>query len=260
MEKQTAEAIAKKGLAFIKSAAKTGAAAFSQGVATVRKGYATKHEADVLSDLKSQGLHPAEHLHAALRKLNYLYLSGYKHELQAVAQQAAKRLTDPERSTVPLDSLLCMSSAICEESLKHGDFNQGKLFQGFQDFLNKAKMGSNHFDRDKLSHDLYYSTLYIVEEYEGALPEMDKICREVISHVITTAPTPDVTSLPVSKDPTDSPQYNAAKSCFYYFMALNRAAQELDDKRMKALREAEALVQREQEKFTQSSQRPSPQA
>lgn len=31
-------------------------------------------------------------------------------------------------------------------------------------------------------------------------------------------------------------------------MALNRAAQELDDKRMKALREAEALVQREQEK------------
>nr|PNR34782.1 hypothetical protein PHYPA_022680 [Physcomitrium patens] len=38
------------------------------------------------------------------------------------------------------------------------------------------------------------------------------------------------------------------------------AAQELDDKRMKALREAEALVQREQEKFTQSSQRPSPQA
>lgn len=55
-------------------------------------------------------------------------------------------------------------------------------------------------------------------------------------------------------------RYNAAKSCFYYFMALNRAAQELDDKRMKALREAEALVQREQEKFTQSSQRPSPQA
>lgn len=64
MEKQTAEALAKKGLAFIKSAAKSGAAAISQSVATVRKGYATKHEADVLSDMKAEGLHPAEHLHA----------------------------------------------------------------------------------------------------------------------------------------------------------------------------------------------------
>jgi len=64
MEKQTAEALAKKSFAFIKSAAKSGVAAISQSVATVRKGYASKHEADVLSDLKFQGLHPAEHLHA----------------------------------------------------------------------------------------------------------------------------------------------------------------------------------------------------
>lgn len=40
----------------------------------------------------------------------------------------------------------------------------------------------------------------------------------------------------------------AAKACFYYSMALNTAAQEREDKRMKALREAEALVHREQEK------------
>lgn len=64
MEKQTAEALAKKGYAIIKSAAKSGVAAISQGVHSVRKGYATKHEADVLAELKSQGLHPAEHLHA----------------------------------------------------------------------------------------------------------------------------------------------------------------------------------------------------
>jgi len=69
MEKQTAEAFAKKGYAIIKSAAKSGVAAISQGVASVRKGYATKHEADVLSQLKSQGLHPAEHLHAGFPHL-----------------------------------------------------------------------------------------------------------------------------------------------------------------------------------------------
>lgn len=64
MEKQTAEALAKKGLAFIKSAAKSSVAAISQGVQQVRKGYATKHEGDVLAGLRTQGLHPAEHFHA----------------------------------------------------------------------------------------------------------------------------------------------------------------------------------------------------
>lgn len=71
--------------------------------------------------------------------------------------------TDVARSTVPLDALMCMGAAVYAESLKVGDFQQGTVFQGLQDFLNKARMGSNHFDRDKLSHDLYYSTLYIVE-------------------------------------------------------------------------------------------------
>lgn len=40
----------------------------------------------------------------------------------------------------------------------------------------------------------------------------------------------------------------AAKACFYYSMAINTAAQEKEDKRLKSLREAEALVQKEQEK------------
>lgn len=71
--------------------------------------------------------------------------------------------TDLARSTVPLDALLRIGGTIYEESLRYGDFNEGKLFQGLQDFLNKSRMGSNHFDRDKLSHDLYYSTLYVVE-------------------------------------------------------------------------------------------------
>jgi tyrosine-protein phosphatase YwqE len=54
--------------------------------------------------------------------------------------------------------------------------------------------------------------------------------------------------------------YNAAKACFQYSMALKNAAQEREDKRMKALREAEALVLKEQEKIAQASQRSSSQA
>ena len=41
-----------------------------------------------------------------------------------------------------------------------------------------------------------------------------------------------------------------AKSCFYFASALNAAAQEREEKRLRALREAEAMVQREQEKST----------
>lgn len=77
MEKQTAEALAKKSFAFIKSAAKSGVAAITQSVSSVRKGYASKHEADVLSDLKSQGLHPAEHFHAGFSSLNILDSNNY---------------------------------------------------------------------------------------------------------------------------------------------------------------------------------------
>lgn len=54
--------------------------------------------------------------------------------------------------------------------------------------------------------------------------------------------------------------YIAAKACFQYSMALKNAAEEREDKRMRALREAEALVLKEQEKIAQASRRPSSQA
>ena len=71
--------------------------------------------------------------------------------------------TDIERSTIPLETILCIGAAVFDESLKYGDFQKGKLFQGLQDFLNKSRMGSNHFDRDALSHDVYYAALYLAE-------------------------------------------------------------------------------------------------
>lgn len=81
MEKQTAEALAKKGLAFIKNAAKSSVAAISQGVQQVRKGYATKHEGDILAGLRTQGLHPAEHFHAGQLRLlnNYIIVPNLKY-------------------------------------------------------------------------------------------------------------------------------------------------------------------------------------
>lgn len=96
--------------------------------------------------------------------------------------------TDVDRSTVPLDALMSMGAAVYAESLKVGDLQQGKIFQGLQDFLNKSRMGSNHFDRDKLSHDLYYSTLYIVEV--GTLNHLLslKVVHNFFKHLHSPAP------------------------------------------------------------------------
>lgn len=44
------------------SASKVAAAAIQAGVQKARKGYANKHEQDVLNELKAKGLPPVEHL------------------------------------------------------------------------------------------------------------------------------------------------------------------------------------------------------
>lgn len=43
-------------------------------------------------------------------------------------------------------------------------------------------------------------------------------------------------------------RHRAAKAVYYFALAVNTAAQEREEKRMKALRDAEVMVQREQEK------------
>jgi hypothetical protein len=77
----------------------------SQSIDKVRKGYATKHEESVMNELRAKGLHPAEHLHAALRRFNYLYLAGYKHEVHAASLQSAKRLVKIFRSQCSISCL-----------------------------------------------------------------------------------------------------------------------------------------------------------
>lgn len=75
MEQKTVEAFAKKSLAFLKNATKSGVAAVSQSIDKVRKGYATKHEESVMNELRAKGLHPAEHLHAGLLQPLFFLLS-----------------------------------------------------------------------------------------------------------------------------------------------------------------------------------------
>lgn len=71
--------------------------------------------------------------------------------------------TEPEKSSVPLDAVLLTGNVLCDEALKFGNFEQGKFVKGMQDFLNKSRMGKDHYDRDTLSHDFYYAMLYVSE-------------------------------------------------------------------------------------------------
>lgn len=155
-----------------------------------------------------------------------------------------------------------------DEVLKYGDFEKGKLLQGMQDLMNNLRMGKEHYDRDSLSHDVYYAILFIAEvcdlslllhiwllpsisewelkylcwerihlistslnppkgrkkeernwiclnerddgatsqEYEGDLHALEQICREVVAHVVTTAPMSDITAVPTTGDPYAEPR------------------------------------------------------
>jgi hypothetical protein len=73
--------------------------------------------------------------------------------------------TDPEKSTIPLDVVTVLGGVLTEESLKYGDFQKNALVQGMQDFLNKSRMGKDHYDRDSIAHDVYYAVLICAEVY-----------------------------------------------------------------------------------------------
>ena len=64
---------------------------------------------------------------------------------------------------MPIDVVGIFSSAVCGECLKYGDLEKGKFQQGVQDFINKTRIGKEHFDRDGLVHDIYYAVLIVTE-------------------------------------------------------------------------------------------------
>ena len=71
--------------------------------------------------------------------------------------------SDAEKSSIPLDVVYVFGRCVCEESQKYGDFEKKKFQQTMQDFLSKARTGEEHFDRDGLVHDVYYSVLLTAE-------------------------------------------------------------------------------------------------
>ena len=58
---------------------------------------------------------------------------------------------------------MAFGHSVCDECLKYGDFEKGKFQQSMQDFLTKGRTGKDHFDRDSLVHDIYYSVLVTAE-------------------------------------------------------------------------------------------------
>ncbi|CAK9858055.1 unnamed protein product [Sphagnum jensenii] len=233
-------AMAWKGFGKMMTASKSGMAVLSSGLSKMKKSYATKHEADVVSGLKNKGVHPRELLFAAMQRLDYLSLAGYNSEITAVSQQAAKRLTDVEKSSVPLDAVIVLGGAMSEESMKYGDFQKGSILQGLQEYMNMSKMGKDHYDRDSLVHDFYYAILICSEEYGGNWQEFERMCRELVGQVVKIG-------YETSGQYSDT-QLKAAKSIFTFASAIKLAAQQEEQKQQKSLREAEALIQREQEK------------
>lgn len=242
----TAAVAAKKGVGLLFSATKSGLSVLSGSVSKARKTYASKHESSVLAELKSKGLRPADYLFEALQKVYFLYMAGYKHEVVASALQAGKRLTDIEKTSVPIDVVTAYGHSVCDECLKYGDFEKGKFQQSMQDFLNKARTGKEHFDRDSLVHDMYYAVLITAEMVGTEWQNLEETFREAASRVIGNAIHATAGSADARK--------KAAKALYLFAAQVRAAAQEAEMKRQKALKDAETLLRKEQERQRGSQQ------
>lgn len=236
----TAAVAAKKGYGMLLSATKSGLSALSVSVSKARKGYASKHESSVLAELKNKGLSPADYIFEGLQRVYFLYLAGYKHEVAAVALQAGKRLTDMEKSSVPLDVVTAFGHSVCDECLKYGEFERGKFHQSMEDFLNKARMGREHFDRDALVHDIYYALLVSAETIGTEWQNLEQVFRESASRVIGSA-------IHATATTTDA-RTKAAKALYLFASQVRSSAQEAELKKQKALKDAENLLRKEQER------------
>lgn len=234
----TAAVAAKKGVGMFLSATKSSFSVLSVGVNKARKGYASKHESSVVAELKKKRLSPAEYIFEALQKIYFLFMAGYKHEVAAVALQAGKRLTDMDKSSVPVDVVTTFGHSVCNECLKYGDFDKGKFHQSMQDFMNSARMGKEHFDRDSLVHDIYYSVLVAAEMAGTEWQNLEQVFREAASLLLGSK---------IYATSADA-RKKAAKALYLFGSQIKACALESNLKRQKALRDAENLLRKEQER------------
>ncbi|XP_024374916.1 uncharacterized protein [Physcomitrium patens] len=238
-----AGAIALIGLGLMKNATKQGIAAVSGGLSKVRKQYATKHEADVIAELRKKGVSPREILFQALQRLDFLSRAGYTHEVILVSKQTAKRLIDGERSAVPLDMVLVLGGSMSDEAMRYGDFQNNSILKELKEYINLTRMCKDHYDRDLMVHDFYYAALLCVEEQGADWQLFEALCKEAVGRIV---------SLGGTGERNHELQHNSAKTIFTFASAVRIAAQEEEQKRNKILRDAEALIQREQERRARS--------
>lgn len=231
--------VAKKGVGKLFSATKSTLSVLSNGISKAKKEYASNHEYSVLLELNQKGFSPADLLYQAFQRFYFLYLAGYKHELIAAAQTAGQRLTDSDKSSVPLDVVSLMGNSVYNESKKYGDFEKGKFTQSMQDILTKSRAVRNNYDRDTIAHDMYYAVLFTVENYGTHWQSLEKAFRDSTSQIIGTAvPGPD--------RKTD-PREKAAKAMYLLASEIKLCCAEAESKRRKALKEAEDLLRKESE-------------
>lgn len=126
-----------------------------------------------------------------------------------------------------------------DEALRFGDFQKSSILQGLQEYINMSRMGKDHYDRDTMVHEFYYAILLCSEEMGGDWQQFEAVCKEAVRRVVTMGG---------AEDANHDMQHKSAKAIFTFASAVRIAAQQEEQRRNKSLRDAEALIQREQEK------------
>eukprot|EP00270_Netrium_digitus_P010355 TRINITY_DN3209_c0_g3_i1.p1 TRINITY_DN3209_c0_g3~~TRINITY_DN3209_c0_g3_i1.p1 ORF type:complete len:376 (+),score=84.50 TRINITY_DN3209_c0_g3_i1:106-1128(+) len=173
MASQQASQLAMQGLGYLFSATKASVSAISTGINKAVKSYADYYEKDQIESLKKSGKNPIDLVFAVLQRFHYLSMAGYDNEVAAASQKAAARLTMPEKTSIPLDAVISMGRILTDTAGRYGDASKGSWL-GLQDFLNSGRMGKDHFDRDQLVSDFYYTMLYLFESCGGMNSEFER--------------------------------------------------------------------------------------
>lgn len=263
--------LAKQGFSMLYNATVTSVGAISTGINKAVKSYADYHETGQLESLKKSGKSPAECLSKVLERFKYLSLAGYGNEVAAAAQKIAAKLVAAEKTSVTLESAAVVSRLLVETATKYGDFSGGGW--GLQDFLNSARMGKDHFDRDSLVNDFYYAILFLQDVTGGPGPEFERIVREAGKRMIEgegfvsevpayggaynpyaytqSSGLPSYASVPSATAPAapdQDPKKKTAKVLFQVASAMKKASDDAEAKKIKNLRDAEETLRREKEK------------
>ncbi|CAI5471781.1 unnamed protein product [Closterium sp. Yama58-4] len=170
----------------------TGVNAVSTGISKACKHYADLHEREKIESMRKAGKRPEDVIFAALQRLLHLEMAGYHHEVAAVSQKIASKLgTADDRSSVEHQTLQALSRTLVEACRQHGmdvtpSVKGGRLgFQGLEDFLNSSRMGTDHYDCDKLVTDLYFAFLFAQDIAQGNIQRIEAAFNEAVERLIS---------------------------------------------------------------------------